>query len=81
MNIRKRILSLEVTSEEVYDGKMLKKLVDNASKNNCVKGIVVDGIYEVADSNKNFINQSRKHIKPGIKARSNSKVKSTNCQA
>ena len=39
----KRILSLEVTSEEVYDDKMLKKLIDNASKNNCVKGIVIDG--------------------------------------
>jgi hypothetical protein len=44
VNIKgKRILSLEVTSEEVYDGKML----DNASKNNCVKGIVADGIYDV----------------------------------
>ena len=30
---KKRILSLEVTSEEVHDGKMLKKLVDNASEN------------------------------------------------
>ena len=28
---RKRILSLEVTSEEVHDGRILKKLVDNAS--------------------------------------------------
>ena len=31
---KKRILSLEVTSEEVHDGKILKKLVDNASENN-----------------------------------------------
>ena len=31
---KKRILSLEVTSEEVHDGKMLKMLVDNASENN-----------------------------------------------
>ena len=37
---RKRILSLEVTSEEVHDGKMLSKLVDNASsRGNHVKGI------------------------------------------
>ena len=28
---RKRILSLEVTGEEVHDGMMLRKLVDNAS--------------------------------------------------
>jgi hypothetical protein len=41
---KKRILSLEVTSEEVHDGKMLKKLVDNASKNNNVKRVLADGI-------------------------------------
>ena len=28
---KKRILSLEVTSEEVHDGKMLNKLVDSAA--------------------------------------------------
>ena len=32
----KKIVSLEVTSEEVHDGKMLKRLVDNASENNNV---------------------------------------------
>ena len=75
---RKRILSLEVTSEEVHDGKILKKLVDNASENNNVKGILADGMY---DSNNNFRYLSKNHIKPGIKTRSNSKVKSTNCHA
>jgi Transposase DDE domain len=75
---KKRILSLEVTSEEVHDGKMLKKLVDNASENNDVKGALADGMY---DSNNNFRYLSKNHIKPGIKTRSNSKVKSTNCQA
>jgi hypothetical protein len=50
---KKRILSLEVTSEEVHDdGKMLlKMLVDSASENNHVKCILADGMY---DSNKNF---------------------------
>jgi len=75
---KKRILSLEVTSEEIHDGKMLKKLVDNASENNDVKGVLADGMY---DSNNNFRYLSKNHIKPGIKTRSNSKVKSTNCQA
>ena len=75
---KKRILSLEVTSEEVHDGKMLKKLVDNASENNNLKGILADGMY---DSNNNFRYLSKNHIKPGIKTRSNSKVKSTNCHA
>ncbi len=75
---KKRIVSLEVTSEEVHDGKMLKKLVDNASENNNLKGILADGMY---DSNNNFRYLSKNHIKPGIKTRSNSKVKSTNCHA
>lgn len=75
---KKRILSLEVTSEEVHDGKMLKNLVDNASENNKVKRVLADGMY---DSNNNFRYLSTKRIKPGIKTRSNSKVKSTNCHA
>ena len=76
---RKRILSLEVTGEEVHDGMMLRKSVDNASSGgNHVKGVLADGMY---DSNNNFRYLSKNHIKPGIKTRSNSKVKSTNCHA
>src|SRR5947207_3951447 len=45
---KKRILSLEVTSKEVHDGKMLKKLVENASENNNLKGILADGICTTA---------------------------------
>ena len=77
---KKRILSLEVTSEEVHDGKMLSKLVDNASssRGNHVKSVLADGMY---DSNNNFRYLSRNHIKPGIKTRSNSKVRPTNCHA
>ena len=81
---RKRILSLEVTSEEVHDGKMLSKLVDNASSSsaaaggNHVKGVLADGMY---DSNNNFRYLSKNHIKPGIRTRSNSKVRPTNCKA
>ena len=69
---------MEVTSEEVHDGKMLKNLVDNASENNNLKGIVADGMY---DSNNNFRYLSNHHIKPGIKTRSKSKVRSTNYHA
>jgi IS5 family transposase len=78
---RKRILSLEVTSEEVHDGKMLRRLVDNASSaagGNHVKGVLADGLY---DSNNNFRYLSKNYIKPGIKTRGNSKVRSNNCQA
>ena len=79
VNIKnKKIISLEITSE-VHDGKMLKKLVDHASENNNnVKVALADGMY---DSNKNFRYLSRNHIKPGIKTRSNSKVRPTNCHA
>jgi Transposase DDE domain len=66
-----------VTSEGVPDGRMLKKLY-TASESNNVKGVVGDGMY---DSNKNFRYLSKNHIKPGIKTRSNSKVRSTNCNA
>jgi hypothetical protein len=79
VNIKnKKIISLEVTSEEVHDGKMLSKLVDNAPENNNVKGALADGMY---DSNRNFRYLSKNHIKPGIKTRSNSKVRPTNCHA
>ena len=76
----KKIISLEVTSEEVHDdGMMLRKLVDNASSGgNHVKGVLADGMY---DSNNIFRYISKNHIKPGINTRSNSRVKSTNCHA
>ena len=69
---------MEVTREEVHDGKVLKKLTDNASKNNEVERVLADGMY---DSNNNFRYLLKNHIKPSIKTRSNSKVKSTNCHA
>ena len=50
----------------------------SVSANNNVKGALADGMY---DSNKNFRYLSKNHIKRGIKTRSNSKVKTGNCQA
>jgi hypothetical protein len=58
---------------------LLNKLVDNAAENNRVKCVLADGMYY--DSNRNFRYLSKSHIKPGIKTRSNSKVKTTNCHA
>jgi hypothetical protein len=75
---KKKILSLEVTSEEVHDGKMLKRLVDNTLKSNTVKSLLGDGSY---DSNKNFQYVSKNRIKVGIKTRRNSKVRPTNCKS
>ncbi|MGA9841161.1 MAG: transposase [Nitrososphaeraceae archaeon] len=74
---KKRILSLEVTSEEVHDGRVLNKQVDNASAagDNHVKGVLADGMYY---SNNNFRYLSSNHIKPCIrKIRRNSKVRPT----
>ena len=57
---------------------MLRKLVDNVSENNKTKRVLADGMY---DSNKNFRYLSKNHIRPGIKTRSNSEARSTNCYA
>ena len=44
---KKKIVSLDVTSEEVHEnGTMLKRLVDNASESNDVKSIIADGAYD-----------------------------------
>ncbi len=43
-------------------------LVDNASENNNLKGVLTDGIYE---SNNNLRYLSKNHIKPGIETRRN----------
>jgi IS5 family transposase len=48
---KKKVVSLEVTSEEVHDSKVMKKLVDHVSENNDVKRVLADGAY---DSKKNF---------------------------
>ena len=73
---KKKIVSLEVTSEEVHDNKMLKKMVDNASKNNVVKRVLADGTY---DSKKNFQYLHDNGIKAAIKVRKNSNSKAMGC--
>ena len=49
---KKKIISLDITSEEVHeDGTMLKRLVYSGSENNEVKRVIADGAY---DSKENF---------------------------
>ena len=62
----KKIISLEVTSEDLHDDKMLKKLIDNASENNHVTGILSNGMYNSINS---FRYLSKHHFKPSIKIR------------
>src|SRR6478672_12999069 len=67
VNVRtKKVLSMEVTKEDVYDGKMLKKVVDNVvSENNDVKKVLADdGAY---DSRNNFMYLDRMGIEPVIR--------------
>ncbi len=74
---RKRILSLQVTSEQVHDGKVLPKLVDDITikQNKMIETAIMDGSY---DSNNNFQILSFKGIKPAIKVRKNSRCRKTN---
>ena len=69
---KKKIVSLDATSEEVYDGRRLKELVDNALENNTLKRVIADGAY---DSNENFQYLSDKNIEAAIKVRKNSSYK------
>jgi hypothetical protein len=81
VNVRtKKILSMEVTKEDVYDGKMLKKVVDNVvSENNDVKKILADdGAY---DSKDNFMYLDRMGIEPVIRVRRNSSIKANICMS
>ena len=73
---KKKIVSLDVTSEEVYDGSRLKKLIDNVSENNTVKRVIVDGAY---DSKENFRYLFDNGIEAAIKVRKNSSDRSIGC--
>ena len=66
---KKKIVSLDVTSEEVHDGSRLKELVDNALESNTLERVIADGAY---DSNENFQYLSDKNIEAAIKVRKNS---------
>jgi IS5 family transposase len=74
---KKRILSLIVTSEQVHDGKLLPKLVDDITiKNNKIIDMTIaDSAY---DSNNNFRFLSFKGIQSAIKVRKNSRCRKTN---
>ena len=74
---RKRILSLDVTSEQVHDSQVLPVLIEDITikQNKIVETAIMDGAY---DNNNNFQYLSFKGIKPAIKIRKNSRCKKTN---
>lgn len=73
---RKKILALEVTSEKVGDGRMLRPLVEEASGKTKVAKTLGDGAY---DTKSNFRYLDDKGIEPVIKVRRNSSSKAGGC--
>ena len=74
---RKRILSLDVTNEQVHDSQVLPVLIEDITinQNKIVNTVIADGAY---DNNNNFQYLSFKGIKPAIKVRKNSRCRKTN---
>lgn len=72
----KEILSMEVTREDVSDGRELKPLVEEASSKADVKKVLGDGAY---DSRENFRFLDHRGIEPAIKVRKNSSTKARGC--
>lgn len=73
---KKKVVSLQVTSEEVHDSKMLKNLVKDASENNDVKIVIADGAHDTKDNFRYLDNQG---IEAAIKIRKNSSGKAVGC--
>ena len=71
-----RMLSVEVTNEEVPDGRMLQPLVRQASSSAHVSGVMGDGAY---DSRANFRYLHDARIEPVIKVRRNSSLRAMGC--
>jgi len=74
----KQVVSMDVSSEKVHDGKRLKRLVNRAEESVRVKRVLGDGAY---DSRANFNFLSDRHIKPVIRIRKGSVPKSRGSQA
>ena len=74
----KQVVSMDVSSEKVHDGRRLKRLVNRAEENVRVGRVLGDGAY---DSRANFNFLDERHIKPVIRIRKGSVPKSKGCQA
>ena len=72
----KQILAIEVTKEDVGDGRMLKRLVDGSLSKAVLKGVIADGAY---DSKSNFRMLAERGIDPLIRVRKNASFKGGGC--
>ncbi|MBI3115701.1 MAG: transposase [Thaumarchaeota archaeon] len=71
-----KILSMEVTKEDVSHGRMLKPLVEEAASNAHIVKAICDGGY---DSKDNFRTLDSMRIEPAIRVRKNSSMKANGC--
>ena len=71
-----KMLSVEVTKEDVSDGRMLQPLVQAASSRARVKHMIGDGAY---DYRRNFRYLHDSGIEPVIKVRKNASLKANGC--
>jgi hypothetical protein len=74
----KQILAIEVTKEDVGDGRMLGRLVDGSQSRVSLKRVIADGAY---DSKANFRMLAKRAIDPLIRVRKNSSLKGGGCMA
>ena len=72
----KQILAIEVTREDVGDGRMLGRLVEGSSKIADIKRVIGDGAY---DSKNNFRMLSEMDIDSLIRVRKNASLKGSGC--
>jgi len=73
---QKKILALKVTDEKTGDGRMLKPLLEEASKKGKVAKTIGDGAY---DTKSNFRYLAEKKIEPAIKVRKNTSTRANGC--
>lgn len=74
----KQVVFMDVTKENIHDGKRLKKLVKGASKQASIGKVVADGAY---DSKSNFQFLSNNGIEPAIRVRKNASIHADGCYA
>jgi hypothetical protein len=72
----KQILSIEVTKEDVGDGRMLRYLVNGSSSRARLSGVIADGAY---DSKSNFRMLADLGVDPLIRVRRNASFKGGGC--
>ena len=72
----KQILAMEVTKEDVGDGRMLGRLVEGSAGKANVKRVIGDGAY---DSKNNFRMLAEMGIDPLIRVRKNASLKGGGC--